>query len=122
MRIAGRFDELHVDTHRVATLLHTSFQKMSDAKLFCYLRQILRRALVMLRRCPRNDLEIGDLGQARQNFVLNAFGKITVRFVVAEILKRQHGDGFVWSWVGPSPNSILFGRYRISCAVSTEEK
>ena len=61
MRIVGRFDQLHVHAHGVAALLHASFQDVGDAKLPGDLRQIFRRAFVMLRRCARDDLQIGDL-------------------------------------------------------------
>ena len=35
MGIVGRFDQLHVYAHGVATLLHASFQNVGHAKLLC---------------------------------------------------------------------------------------
>ena len=46
----------------------------------------------MLRRCARDDFQIGDLGQARQDFILDAIGEVSVGFVLAQIFKRQHRD------------------------------
>ena len=43
-------------------LLHASFQDVGNAKLPGNLWQVFRRTFVMLRRCPRDDLQIGDLG------------------------------------------------------------
>src|SRR5437660_10124647 len=37
-----------------------SFQDVGNTKLLRYLGQIFRRAFVMLRRCPRDHLQIGD--------------------------------------------------------------
>jgi len=62
MGIIDRFDQLHVHADGVAALLHTSFQDVSDAKLAGDLAQVFRRAFVMLRRCARDDLQVGDLG------------------------------------------------------------
>jgi len=46
--IIGRFNQLYVHAHGVAALLHASFQDVGDAKLPGDLRQIFRRAFVML--------------------------------------------------------------------------
>jgi hypothetical protein len=61
VRIIGCFDQLHVHAHGVADLLHSSFHNVSDAKLLGDLRQVFRRGFIMLRGCPGNDLQIGDL-------------------------------------------------------------
>ena len=94
MGIIGCFDQLHVHAHGVAALLHASFQDVGDAKLPGDLGQIFRRAFVMLRGCARDHLQIRDLGQARQNFLLDAVGKVGVGFVFAPVFKRKHRDAF----------------------------
>ena len=48
----------------------------------------------MLRRSARNHFQIGDLGQARQNFLLDAVGKVGVRFIIAQVFERKHRDAF----------------------------
>ena len=61
---------------------------------FAISRKIVRRTLEMLRRGARDDFQVGDLRQARQDFVLHAFGEISVRLVLAQILERQNRDRF----------------------------
>ena len=61
MGITSCFDQLHVHAHGITVLLHASFQDVSDAQLPRDLGQVFRRALVMLGRCARDDLQIGDL-------------------------------------------------------------
>src|SRR5262245_59421006 len=39
----------------------------------------------------RDHLQIRDLGEARQDFVLYSLGEISVLFVAAEIFEGQHG-------------------------------
>ena len=63
MRIGHRVNELDVDAHLVARFLHASFQNIRDAELPCDLGQIGRRALESLCRCPRNHLQVRDLGK-----------------------------------------------------------
>ena len=61
MGIIGCFDELHVHAHNVAALLNPSLQDVRNTKLPGNLRHVFRRTFIMLRGCPRNDLQIGDL-------------------------------------------------------------
>ena len=42
-----------------------------------------------------DDSQIGDLRQIRQDLILNAIGKISVVFVVAQAIERQDGDRFL---------------------------
>ena len=58
------------------------------------LTQVLGRALVFLGRRARDDLERGNLGEPGKDFVLDAVGKISIRFIVAKVLERQDGDAF----------------------------
>ena len=48
----------------------------------------------MLRRRPRNDFEIGNLSQARQDLVLDTIGEVSVGLFFAAIFKWQHRDAF----------------------------
>jgi hypothetical protein len=51
---------------------------MGHAELLRDLGQVFRRTLVTLGRGARNDLEVPDLGQAGENFILDAVGEIGV--------------------------------------------
>ena len=62
MGIISCFDQLHVHPHRITALLHAAFQNVGDAKLPGDLRQIFRRAFIMLRGSARDNFQIGDLG------------------------------------------------------------
>ena len=66
----------------------------SDAELLRDIGQIFRRAFEFLRRGPRDDFQVGDLGQPRQNFVLHAFGEKRVVGIATEIVEWQDRDRF----------------------------
>ena len=94
MRIVSRPDQLHVHAHRVAAFLHVPFEDVGDAKLPADFRQVSWRTFVELRGSARDHFEIGNLGQARQDFVLDAVGEVGVILICAQIFERQHGDAF----------------------------
>jgi len=48
------------------------------AKLLRDFSKIARFALISLRRSTRNDFQIPDLGETRQDFFLDAIGEITL--------------------------------------------
>src|SRR5450432_3511690 len=56
------------------------------------LGKIFRRALETLCRRARDDFEVRNFRQTRQNFILNSLRKISVTLLSAEIVERQHGD------------------------------
>ena len=67
--------------------LHCSLEDRGNAELLPDCLQIVRFALGFRSRSPRNDLEIADCRQLRQNFILNAFSKVGVGLIVAQVLK-----------------------------------
>ena len=58
------------------------------------LPQITGGAAILHDRGAADDLQIGDLGQARQHVVLNAIGEKGVFLLHAQIFKWQHRDAF----------------------------
>ena len=94
MRVRHRIDQLHVDPHLIVRFLDTAFENVQDAKLLRDVRQILRRALELLRRGPRNDFQVRYLRQPRQDLVLHAFGEKSVVGIAAEIVEWQNRDRF----------------------------
>src|SRR5260370_30694088 len=92
MRVVGRLNKLNVYPHSITASLHAPFHDMRDAQLFGYFAEVSRRALVMLGRCARNYLKVGDFCQTRQNLVLNAVSKVGVRFYIAPSVERSHPD------------------------------
>ena len=87
MLICRRADELHIDVHGVARSLHRALENLGDAELLCDFPQVLRLGPIAGRRRARDDLERADLGELRQNFVLNTFGKKRVVLIAAQIFK-----------------------------------
>jgi hypothetical protein len=79
---------LHVHPHLVGRALCTAFQDMGNTKLSRDLEKIARRVLEPLCRGMRDHLQITDLGQPRENLLLNAVRKIGVVRVPTEIFER----------------------------------
>ena len=71
------------------------------------LRQVSRRAFVVLSRSARDHFQIGDLRQARQDFVLDAVGKVGVGFVLAQVFEGKTAMLFSGS---PSPIASDLGK------------
>ena len=92
MLVGGGTDQLDIDVHGIGDLLYAALKDVGRAQLFADVAQIIRRALIFLRRRARDYFEGSNLRQARQNFVLNTLGKISIRFVVAQIIERQNGN------------------------------
>ena len=87
-------DQLDVDVHSVSDFLHTALEKMRHAQFLADLTQVLGRTLVFLGRGARDDLERGNLGKPGQDLVLDTVSEISIRSIVAEVLKRQDGNAF----------------------------
>ena len=92
MGIIRCFDQLHIDPHLVADFAHTAFEDVGDAELPRDLGQVIGDTLVMLGGSVRDHLQVRDLGEAGEDLVLDAFGKVSIRFFFAQILKRENGD------------------------------
>src|SRR6476659_10626038 len=99
MRIVGSLDQLHIYPDVIRVLLHASFQDVGNSELSRDLRQIFGCALIMLCRSARDNFQVGNLGQAGEDLVLNAVGKVSVVRVSASIFKRKHGNAF-FEWGG----------------------
>ena len=94
MGIRRAADQLHGHAHLFARFLHASFEHVFHPELLRDFRQVFRRTLVSLGRGARDHLQIGDLGQSRQDFILDAVGKIGVLRILASILEWQDGNRF----------------------------
>ena len=94
MVVARCINQLHVDADAAARFLHAALEDVGNTELATDFRQILRPAAIALGRGPRDHLQIADLGQPGQDFVLDTVGKIGVVLVGAKVFKRQDGDGF----------------------------
>src|ERR1700692_1617443 len=87
-------DQLHIHVHSISDSLHAALAKIRYASLLADLTQVLGSTLVFLRRGARDHLKRGNLRKSGKDLVLDAVGKVSIRFIVAEVLKRQDGDAF----------------------------
>src|SRR5205814_1837508 len=95
MRVGLRLNELDVNVHAVACLLHAAFENVRNTQVSRDLGQIFRRAFVMRRRSTRDYAQTADLGKGGDNFILNALCEECVLLVRAQIVERQNSDAFV---------------------------
>ncbi len=92
MRVIVGLDQLHVDVHPVAGLLHAAFEHIAYAQLARDLRQIFRSAAIARGGSARNDAEPANSRKRGDDFILNTLRKKCVLLVRAEVLERQHCD------------------------------
>ena len=74
--------------------MHAAFEQVSDPKL---LRDLWQVAFVLktLRGTTRDYFEVRDLGQAGQDFVLDAFDEVSIIGIATEIVEREDRNRFV---------------------------
>src|SRR6266496_3229086 len=94
MGISLRVDQLNSDSHVVGRFLHATFKDVRNTKLLRDVAEIPRFALILLRGSTRNDFQVCDASQPRQDLLLNAVAEIGVIWIAAQILKWQHGNTF----------------------------
>src|SRR5262245_2792109 len=70
--------------------LDAAFEDMFDVQFLGDLTQIIGSALVFLSRGARDNLQVSDLREPGQNFVLDAVGEVGVRFFIAQILEGKN--------------------------------
>ena len=92
MRIVVSLDQLHVDVHPIAGLLHTAFEHIGHAQLPRDLRQIFRSAAVARGGRARNHPKPADPRERGDDFILNTLCEKRVLLIRAEVFERQHSD------------------------------
>ena len=84
MSIRARVNQLSADFHAIADALHGAFENVCDPELVRDLANVPCPYIPVLHhRRPADYLEIADLGQVRQDFILNPIGKVSVLFLIA---------------------------------------
>src|SRR5205823_10357652 len=82
MRIVASVNQLRVDSHLVPNPLDTAFQHVSNTQRLPNFSEVTRgRGLVLVYTGAADHLQIGDLGQIGENFILNAVGEKRVLFL-----------------------------------------
>ena len=92
MRVVFGLDQLHIDVHAIAGLLHAAFEHIADVQLARDLRQIFRGTAVARGGSPRNDAQPADPRERGDDFILNTLREKGVFLVRAEVLEWQHSD------------------------------
>ena len=74
----------------------TAFHHIADTQLLSDFFQIAGDATFVLHdRSATNYFQILDLGQIREQLILDTVRKVGILFFVAQIFQRQDGDAFV---------------------------
>src|SRR6266487_2499177 len=75
---------------------HTAFHHLAQPQLLSNLLEIASNpALVLHDRSAADHFQVLDLGQIRQQLSLDAVGKVSVLFFLAQILKGQDGNRLI---------------------------
>ena len=83
LRAGLHVNQMNVDPHLIACLLNATLKDVRYAKLLRDFSKIARFALISLRRSTRNDFQIADLSETRQDFFLDAIGEISIIRIAA---------------------------------------
>src|SRR5439155_570491 len=86
--IGLRVNQLNIDSHLIGRFLDATLKNVRYPKLLRDLGEIPRFALIPLSGSTRNYFYVRDLGQTRQDLLLNTVCKIGVIRIAAKILKR----------------------------------
>src|SRR6202162_4934724 len=96
MRVGAGIDQLRVHAHFAGGTLDTAFEQVRDAELLSNLAQIAcNTAFVLHYRRAADDLQVCDLGQVGQDFILHAVGEKCILFMVAQVFERKHSNAFL---------------------------
>ncbi len=77
-------DQLHVDADSICVSLHAALEQVGYAKLLCNFAHVSGiTAFVEHHARAADHLQIRDLRQVGQDFILHAVGEVSVLFVVA---------------------------------------
>ena len=95
MRVCPGVNQLCVYAHTVAGALHAAFEHMRNAEFLGDLAKVAHRGILILHHtCATNYFQVGNSGEIRKDFVLNAVCEVGVLFFIAKIFKGKNGDAF----------------------------
>ena len=94
----GRIDQFGDDPHSVALFAHAAFEQVRHAQFFANCPAVVGLAFEQERRAAADDLETGNLGEDRDQFLRQAIGKIVIGGVPAGVDQWQHRDRFRIAW------------------------
>src|SRR6266536_86042 len=94
MRVDARVQQLNVYPHFVSSLLHAAFQHSGDAEFASHCLRVFWRAFVFGCRFSRDNLQVADSSELRQDLILNAVGEVGIVWVTAQIVEWENRDAF----------------------------
>ncbi len=94
MGVCLRVDELRDHSYLVASAPHAPFEDSVDAQLFRDLRDRLVLVSVLQDRRPRDNRQITDLGQLREDVLVDARREELVLRIRTQVVERQHRNRF----------------------------
>src|SRR2546425_11349715 len=94
MRVDARVEQLDVYPHFISSLLHAAFEHIGHAEFTGHCLQVFWRAFVFCCRFSRDNLQVADASELRQNFILNAVGEVSIVWVTTQIVEWENRDAF----------------------------
>src|SRR6266446_6508849 len=95
MRVEACVEQLYVYAYVVSTPLHSAFEHRGHAAFASHCLQVFRRAFVFGCRFSRNNLQVTDASEFRQDLILNAVGEVGIVWVTAQIVEWENRDAFI---------------------------
>src|SRR6266487_1327702 len=97
MRIGVGVEQLNVYPHFVSSSLHAAFEHSAHAEFTSHCLQVFRRAFVFGCRFSRDNLQVADASELRQDLILNTVGEVSIVWVTAQIVEWENRDAFLQS-------------------------
>src|SRR5438128_11583083 len=98
MRVDARVEQLDVYPHFISSLLHAAFEHIGHAEFASYCFQVFRRAFVFGCRFSRDNLQVANASELRQDFILNAVGEVGIVWVTTQIVEWENCDAILQGW------------------------
>src|SRR5438874_13391171 len=95
MRVDARVEQLDVYSYFISSPLHAAFEHSGHAELASHCLQVFRRAFVFGCRFSRDNLQVTDASEFRQDFILNTVREIGIVWVTAQIVEWENRDAFL---------------------------
>src|SRR6266446_996338 len=96
MHICFGIDYLGAYVYASARTLHAAFYHVGHAERLGDVAQVaLSTTFVLHHRCAADDFEVGNPSEVGKNLILYTISEISVLFIVAQVLERQHGDALL---------------------------
>src|SRR6266567_8880443 len=97
MCVNARVEKLNIHTDFVSSPLHAAFEHSGDAEFASHRLQVFRCTFVFGCRFSRDNLQVADASELRQDLILNTVGEVSIVWVTAQIVEWENRDAFLQS-------------------------